>query len=164
MEENTNVVTKSSFPMIPVVLIGLVVLGGLFFLFSRNNTTNTPVTESTVPTQTTTEETSISPASGETSEETQAGAVKEFTVDGDNFTFSLKEIKVKEGDTVKITFNNVEGFHDLVLDEFNAKTKQLAAGQSETIQFVADKAGTYEYYCSVGQHRQMGMKGNLIVE
>ncbi|MEY4731380.1 MAG: hypothetical protein RL681_326, partial [Candidatus Parcubacteria bacterium] len=46
---------------------------------------------------------------------------------------------------------------------FNAATKVLTDGQSETIEFVANKAGTFEYYCSVGSHRQMGMKGTLTV-
>lgn len=90
--------------------------------------------------------------------------VKEFTVEGDNFTFSLAEIKVNEGDTVRIKLVNKEGFHDFVLDEFNVATQKLQVNQEETIEFVANKKGTFEYYCSVGTHRQMGMKGNLIVE
>lgn len=91
------------------------------------------------------------------------GAVKEFTVIGDNFAFDVKEMRVKKGDTVRVTFRNAEGFHDWVLDGY-AKTAQLQAGGEETVTFVADKAGTFEYYCSVGKHRAMGMKGNLIVE
>lgn len=90
--------------------------------------------------------------------------VKTFAVDANNFSFSIKEIKVKKGDTVKILFNNTLGFHDWVLDEFNAKTPQLEAGKSATVEFVADKTGTFEYYCSVGKHRQNGMVGKLIVE
>jgi len=54
--------------------------------------------------------------------------------------------------------------HDFVVDEFGAKTDTLQTGQSDTITFVADKTGTFEYYCSVGNHRAMGMKGNLIVK
>lgn len=92
------------------------------------------------------------------------GRVKEFAVTGSPFKFSLSEIRVKKGDTVKIVFTNTEGFHDWVIDEFNAKTTQIAAGKTETVTFVADQAGTFEYYCSVGQHRANGMKGNLIVE
>lgn len=91
-------------------------------------------------------------------------SVKEFVVDGSNFKFSVAEIKVNKGDKVRIVFNNVEGFHDWVVDEFNVRTQKLQAGKSETIEFVADKFGTFEYYCSVGSHRQMGMVGNLIVE
>ena len=73
------------------------------------------------------------------------------------------ELRVKQGQTVRIEFVNEEGFHDWKLDEFNAATKQMAAGNSETIEFVADTKGTFEYYCSVGQHRANGMFGKLIV-
>ena len=89
---------------------------------------------------------------------------KVFNVDGGNFSFSLKEIRVKKGDRVRVVFKNLEGLHDWVLDEFNARTAQIQANQATEVEFVADKAGTFEYYCSVGQHRQMGMKGNFIVE
>jgi nitrosocyanin len=95
---------------------------------------------------------------------TMQSAVKEFSVEGGMFYFKPNEIKVKKGDTVKITLTNKEGLHDWVLDEFNAKTKRIKAGETDTVTFVADKVGTFEYYCSVGNHRAMGMKGNLIVE
>ena len=80
------------------------------------------------------------------------------------FWFDPKNITVQKGDTVKIIFTNTEGTHDLVIDEFNVATKKTNAGESDTVQFVADKMGTFEYYCSVGNHRQMGMVGKLIVK
>ena len=89
---------------------------------------------------------------------------KTFEVSAANFSYDVKEIKVKQGDKVKIVFTNKEGFHDWVIDEFSARTNQLAADKSETIEFVANKKGTFEYYCSVGSHRAMGMKGSLVVE
>ena len=73
-------------------------------------------------------------------------------------------MKVKKGDTVKIIFKNSEGFHDLVIDEFDVATNQIGAEEEDEVEFVADKAGTYEYYCSVGQHRKNGMVGKLVVE
>ncbi len=91
------------------------------------------------------------------------GVTREFTITGSDFSFSPVEMSVNEGDRVKIVFNNAKGFHDLKIDEFNVGTKQLKEGESETIEFVADKAGTYEYYCSVGNHRAMGMKGIFTV-
>jgi nitrosocyanin len=90
--------------------------------------------------------------------------VKEFTVTGKNFSFSPSLITVKKGDKVKITFQNSEGFHDFVIDEFGAATKQTKAPTTEVIEFTADKVGSFEYYCSVGTHRAMGMKGVLKVE
>ena len=90
--------------------------------------------------------------------------VKEFNVVGTPFEFDLKEIKVSKGDTVRIMFTNGQGTHDWVVDEFNARTKITQTGDTDMIEFVADKTGTFEYYCSVGNHRQMGMVGKLIVE
>lgn len=92
------------------------------------------------------------------------GTAKEFVVAGSPFKFSVSEIKVKRGDKVRIVFQNNQGMHDWVVDEFNARTKVLQAGQTDTVEFIADKTGTFEYYCSVNGHRQMGMKGNLVVE
>ena len=89
--------------------------------------------------------------------------IKEFTVDASSFAFAPKTMTVNKGDTVKITVNNAGGMHDLKIDEFNAATRILKAGESETITFVADKTGVFEYYCSVGSHRAMGMVGTLTV-
>lgn len=90
--------------------------------------------------------------------------IKEFKVTGSSFAFAPAVMSVKKGETVRIVFTNSGGKHDWVLDEFTgARTKVLDAGQSETIEFVADKAGSFEYYCSVGQHRAAGMKGTLTV-
>jgi plastocyanin len=85
-------------------------------------------------------------------------------ISGQNFSFSKKEIRVKEGDIVQINFTAGDMMHDWVLDEFNARTKIVKAGESTSVTFVADKKGTFEYYCSVGQHRANGMVGSLIVE
>lgn len=93
-----------------------------------------------------------------------AGPDVTVDVEGSPFAFDVKEIRVREGDTVQINFTNTQGSHDWVLDEFGVRTAVLAAGASESVTFVADKKGTFEYYCSVGNHRAQGMVGKLIVE
>lgn len=90
--------------------------------------------------------------------------VKIFTIDASKFQFSIKEIKVKEGDKIQIILYNVEGFHNFVIDEFNATSKTIGAGQTTSVEFVANKKGIFEYYCGVANHRQLGMVGKLIVE
>lgn len=103
-------------------------------------------------------------------EQNQGGAnqnireARPFDITASNFRFSESEIRVKRGDEVKIRLSNTEGMHNWVIDEFNAKTETITAGQSAEVTFVADKTGTFEYYCGIGNHRQMGMKGNLVVE
>lgn len=89
---------------------------------------------------------------------------KTFNITGKNFSFSHTEIRVKKGEIVVINFESTDGFHDWVVDEFNAKTERVSTGGKTSVQFTADKTGTFEYYCSVGPHRAAGMKGNLIVE
>ncbi len=89
--------------------------------------------------------------------------LKEITVTNEGFTFIPSEIIVKKGDTVRLTFKNGGGFHDWVLDEFNAATAKISGGKSQTIEFTADIDGSFEFYCSVGNHRAMGMWGRFIV-
>ena len=92
------------------------------------------------------------------------GAVKEFTVTGKNFSFTPSLINVKKGDRVKITFKNESGFHDFRIDEFGIATPQKQSPDTEVLEFIVNEAGSFEYYCSVGTHRQMGMKGTLVVQ
>lgn len=89
---------------------------------------------------------------------------KVFNISAKPFEFSMNEIRVKKGDVVRINLEVAQGMHDWVVDEFGAQTKQLKTGEKDSIVFTADKAGTFQYYCSVANHRQLGMIGKLIVE
>ena len=93
----------------------------------------------------------------------QSGPVKEIEVSSTGLRFSPNEIRVNLGDTLRITYRNGGGRHDWVIDEFDAATPVIAGGQSATVEFVADRAGTFEFYCSVGGHRAAGMVGALVV-
>lgn len=95
---------------------------------------------------------------------TNTATTKTFAVSGVNFAFNLKQINVKQGDTVVINFTSTDGFHDFVIDEFDARTEKVKTGGTTSITFVANKKGTFEYYCSVGSHRVNGMVGTLVVE
>ena len=101
----------------------------------------------------------------ESSDEGEAGGNEvTFDLTGKNFAFSETELTVKKGDTVTINFESTDGFHDWVVDEFDAATKQVGTGTPTSVTFVADESGSFEYYCSVGNHRALGMVGTLIVE
>jgi|CXWL01.1.fsa_nt_gi plastocyanin len=93
-----------------------------------------------------------------------ANATKTFEISGTNFAFDVTQIKVKQGDSVTINFKSTDGFHAFVLDEFNARTERVKTGNTTSITFIANKKGTFEYYCSVGSHRVNGMVGKLVVE
>lgn len=91
------------------------------------------------------------------------------TVEGVDFDFIIDgqeepTIEVNEGDLVRIDFSSTQGYHDWVVDEFDAATQKVQPQDGMTsVEFVADQAGTFEFYCSVGQHRQQGMVGTLVV-
>lgn len=151
----------------------LLVVSTVALIAAGCNSTTTVNTNSTTPpasTSTDTTNTAPTPNATPTPTETPIPPVAEtsktvnVTVVGKNFSFDPGTIKVKKGDAVKITFKNQTGSHDWVVDEFNARTKVIQGGETDTITFVANKTGTFEYYCSVGSHRQMGMKGSLVVE
>jgi len=151
------------------IIIGVVVLLIIVFLGIKalNHSSQAPISTPTSIETMTPSPTAVMSASPSATASTSAqttGSVKEFTVLGSNYKFEPSSITVKKGDTVKITFNNTGGFHDFALDEFNIKTSVIPSNQSATVQFVADKVGTFQYYCSVGNHRAMGMQGNLIVQ
>jgi plastocyanin len=178
-DENTNPAVsptpskKGSLWWIVLILIAIAAI--VWFLMAWDNTT--PVEENDraqAPLSETTDEsegsqpTGSNPATGSAGVSAGVsaivGEVKEFTVEGGMFYFSPKEIRVKRGDRVKINFVNKEGLHDWVIDEFSVRTPQIQAGQAASVEFVADRTGQFEYYCSVGQHRQMGMIGTFIVK
>lgn len=139
-----------------VVAAVVVVVGGGWLVMGKKE--QVPVATGTVPI----EDVSESPVPTSGSE--GSGQVKEFTVEGSKFKFVPAVMNVKKGDTVRVVFKNIEGLHDFVIDEFDVKTNQINGGDEEEVEFVADKAGTFEYYCSVGTHRQLGMVGKLVVE
>ncbi len=153
-----------------IALIVIVVLGGALYFATAHKgskqraSTNMPVGQMPMKAV-------EAPAVSESQQaELNRGAVEHtptalsFTVNGGNFYFTPNTIKVKKGDTVKIIFKNDGGMHDFVIDEYHVATSRIGTGAEQTVTFVADKAGSFEYYCSVGSHRQMGMKGTLIVE
>ncbi|MEK7189332.1 MAG: plastocyanin/azurin family copper-binding protein [Patescibacteria group bacterium] len=92
------------------------------------------------------------------------GQAQEFDVTGKNFEFSLKEIRVKKGDTVRVNFTSAGGTHNWMVHEFDATTETVSEGGMSAVVFVADKVGEFEYHCMVGSHSQLGMVGTLIVE
>lgn len=124
----------------------------------ETDTVTPPVTDNTAPV--------TAPVADEVVNEGEAVV---FNLIGQNFRFIMNgtespDLRVKKGDRVLVRLMGGDMLHDWVLDEFNAATKQIKVGEEATVEFVADKTGTFEYYCSVGQHRAKGMKGNFIVE
>lgn len=145
-----------------VLVVLAIVLVGAFFLF--RNETAAPTVEDQEVSENQNQGINVGEPNPNSPSGTSELAVREFKVEGTSFAFNPMTIEVNEGERVRIVFTNKAGMHDWKLDEFNAATKVLSVVQTETVEFVADKAGTYEYYCSVGNHRQQGMAGKFVVK
>lgn len=91
--------------------------------------------------------------------------IQSFTevIDGKYFPkFSPSEIIVKKGDNVRIKITNIKGTHDFKIDEFKVYA-ETPLNEEVTIEFTADKAGEFEYYCTKPGHRANGHWGTLRV-
>ncbi len=116
------------------------------------------------PSKTTTPTETPPPGTDETDTSgTSQGEVKEFTIRESNFKLDPETITVNKGDTVRITVINDEGMHNLFIEDYNERTSTMSAGDNDVIEFIADKTGTFDMWCEVGNHRGQGMEGTLIV-
>jgi cytochrome c oxidase subunit 2 len=93
-----------------------------------------------------------------------SGKVVEINITAKQWEFVPSTITVKKGDTVRITATSVDVAHGLSIPEYGIN-QRLEPNVPVTVEFVADKSGTFGFRCSVmcGEgHRSM--TGQLIVE
>lgn len=138
-------------------IIGLVIIVGIavggYFFFQDKKPMSGETDKNTVSQKKTSSETDLQ--------------AKEFTTtayyDETGVWFSLKEMRVKKGDLVRVHATNTKGMHDFTIDEFGIK-KELPLNEEVTFEFTADKTGEFVFYCSKPGHRAKGQWGTLIVE
>ena len=120
--------------------------------------------ETKIESETEVSEEIITPPQGIAIGEPHGAPVREFTLDAFSYGYSETEIKVRKGETVKITLTNSNGFHNFVIDELDVVSKKIKEGDVTTFEFTAGEVGNFEFYCSIGNHRAQGMIGTLIIE
>lgn len=88
----------------------------------------------------------------------------EIQVTARKYEFAPSTITAKKGEHVKLTVTAVDHDHGFKLEAFGID-KLLKKGQATTIEFTADKAGTFPFQCShfcgMGHGK---MKGQLVVQ
>jgi len=183
MEESN---TRSSFnPMIIVGAVVLLIVAGVGVMLASNKSQSRTNTVASSTTQGTSVETapegmpfdeegdeSVSVDQGTQPSESQvAGAetdtdanVQVVSVEAGSFYFKPNEIHTKVGQSVKIVMTAKDMMHDFYIDELGVKLPITKAGETNTVTFTPTQKGTFEFYCSVGNHRQQGQVGRLIVE
>lgn len=89
-----------------------------------------------------------------------AEPASEIVIKASNYKFDMAEYKVKKGQPVKLTLQNVEGVHGVTVSGVNLNLK---AG--ETVEYTFDKAGTYDIVCNIfcgSGHAQMRAKLTVV--
>jgi len=127
-----------------IILATLLVFAGGIFVFLRNFSDN--------------EDTST-PASV-----INDSAVREIEVTAKQWEFIPATITVSQGDKVRLKITSIDVAHGLALPDFDVSA-YLAPGKTTTVEFEADKKGTFSFFCNVicGRgHNQM--RGVLIVQ
>jgi uncharacterized cupredoxin-like copper-binding protein len=114
--------------------------------------------------------------------------VTEITIESTEFGYAPASITVPAGQPVILTIhNNGEVEHDFVVEDIDVTDVveeghgsaehdmhdtqgdydlhvSTQKGETSTLKFTALKPGTYQIFCSVAGHLELGMTGTLIVE
>ncbi len=144
--------------LIAIVIIVIAAAAGYFYLNSQN--TPDAAVETQENTETIVEEESTDDMM---MEEDAMMEVRTIDMTGEDFSFDPSEISVQVGETVKVVLNAVDMPHDFVVDELDVRSDVANPGETVEVEFTPTEAGEFEYYCSVGNHREMGMVGTLTV-
>ncbi len=103
----------------------------------------------------------------ETTAATTEGAVVEtIEIVETDFALDPAEVTVdRAGTYVFVARNEAQSVHALEIEGhgIEAETENIQPGQSAELR-VNLEPGTYVMYCPVGNHREMGMEGEVIVE
>ena len=91
------------------------------------------------------------------------GEVKEFKMTAKQFAFEPSTIEVNKGDKVRLIVTSTDVPHGIAIPEYGIN-QRLDPGIPATIEFTADKQGTFSAYCSVAcGSGHKNMKGKIIV-
>ena len=89
---------------------------------------------------------------------------RNFEVIASKYKFEPATLQVTEGDRVRLTLRSTDTEHGLEIKKLKVKVAVPKGGDPVTVEFVAEKAGTFEFkcseYCGSGHGR---MKGQLVV-
>lgn len=71
-----------------------------------------------------------------------------FEIDARQYAYSPSELRVNQGDTVTIRLVSEDVVHGLYVDDYDISV-EADPGQTSTLTFIADKAGSFRFRCNV---------------
>lgn len=101
----------------------------------------------------------LRPATGQD----QAPNRREFTVRARDYRFSPSRIEVTQDDLVKLTVQSEDVAYSVTIDAYRV-SRRIPAGGSTTLEFLADRTGTFPFYSNLTSDPRHGqMRGELVV-
>jgi PQQ system protein len=108
-------------------------------------------------------------ACGGSEDESASGdVVQTIQISESEFSLNPSTVTLQQTGTYEFAvMNDGQITHALEIEEegggAEAKTGDIAAGETKTVRFTFSAEGTYEMYCPIGNHKAMGMKGTVVV-
>jgi heme/copper-type cytochrome/quinol oxidase subunit 2 len=88
---------------------------------------------------------------------------REITLTARNYRFTPNRIEVAQDDLVKLTVQSEDVAYSVTIDEYRV-SRRVPAGGSTTLEFRADRPGTFAFYSNMtNDSRHSQMKGELVV-
>jgi cytochrome c oxidase subunit 2 len=105
----------------------------------------------------------LSPFALQPAAQEQAPNRREITLTARNYQFSPSRIEVGKDDLVKLTVQSEDNAYSVTIDEYRV-SRRVPAGGSTTLEFRADRAGTFAFYSNLtNDARHAQMRGELVV-
>jgi len=93
----------------------------------------------------------------------QEPARHDITIKAKNHKFTPARFDVAQGDIVKVTLVAEDAPYSFAIDEYRI-AKRATPGKPATVEFRAEHAGTFTYYCNLSTDSACkDMKGQLVV-
>jgi plastocyanin len=137
-------------------------LGGLTACSGSNSGSNSAASSTSASAVTSSSADSTASPSSDSGGSSEPGSL---TATETNFKISLGEDHLKAGTYAIKVVNNGQATHNLAVEEdgtTKATSDSIGPGESTTLTVDLD-AGTYVFYCSIGNHRAMGMEIDVTV-
>jgi plastocyanin len=86
-----------------------------------------------------------------------------FEVTARRYAFEPADLEVHEGDLVRVTMRSADIPHSMVIDAYRI-AKRASAGGAVTFEFLADRSGSFPFYCNLAiEDGCRKMRGRLVV-
>jgi len=93
----------------------------------------------------------------------QVPSRRDMTIEVANFQFSPDRIEAVQDDLVRLTIRSGDLTHSFNIDEYRI-ARRVPAGGTVTVEFRADRVGTFPFYCNISSEPGHGRnRGQLVV-